>query len=143
MKNSGDYLFVYGTLRKPVGHPRYQLLERSAHYLGEGIFQGKLFMVKEFPGAVESKNPGDRVKGGLYRLSDPEKIFKKLDRYEGYQPENRTESLFIRSKQVVTLPEDGEEIKAWIYLYNRPTGALEQIKSGDYLVYLDPDNEPS
>lgn len=139
MKPSGEFLFVYGSLRKPAAHPCHQTLERHAEYIGEALFRGKLYLVATYPGAVPSESPDDRVRGELYRLSDPEKVFNKLDVYEGYDPGNRRGSLFVRSRQEVELAENEECIETWIYLYNKPTASLKQIASGDYLKHVKAD----
>lgn len=39
----GDYIFVYGTLRREIDHPAHQLLSRGAEWIGEATFQGKLY----------------------------------------------------------------------------------------------------
>jgi len=137
MDKSDQYLFVYGSLRKRLGHPRHKVLDRYAELLGNARFRGKLYMVKNYPGAVKTDNPEARVVGELYRLHHPEKVFSELDPYEGYEPERRNNSLFIRSREVVTLDRNGEKVKAWIYLYNRPAGHLTSIRSGNYLEWAE------
>ncbi|MBE0627081.1 MAG: hypothetical protein IH606_19965 [Burkholderiales bacterium] len=39
---------------------------------------------------------------------------------------------YVREEKEVVL-NSGEMLIAWIYIYNRPTGALEEISSGDFL----------
>lgn len=140
MQDSVRHLFVYGSLRKPIGHDRHQFLDRFAEYIGEAVFQGKLYMVRNYPGAVVSESSRDRVAGELYRLKQPEKVFPKLDFYEGYDATNRNDSLFIRSMVEVRLIDSGESVESWIYLYNKPVRHLVRISSGDYLEYLADDH---
>jgi gamma-glutamylcyclotransferase (GGCT)/AIG2-like uncharacterized protein YtfP len=77
------YLFVYGTLRSEMRDPLHHLLEKQAFLVGAGAFQGKLYDLGRYPGAVRSRGKNDRVFGEIYRLSEPQRAFKILDAYEG------------------------------------------------------------
>jgi gamma-glutamylcyclotransferase (GGCT)/AIG2-like uncharacterized protein YtfP len=74
-----DYLFVYGTLARSVNHPMHRHLVRHAEYAGEGTFNGILYRVAHYPGAVASSDPNDVVHGELYRLRDSDALFAALD----------------------------------------------------------------
>lgn len=113
-----------------------RVLSNNAGHIGEAAFQGKLFLVEDFPGVVPSSDPGDLVKGDLYELGSKE-ILSKLDRYEGFDADRKEESLFLRKLMTVRLLYPGKDLKAWIYIYNGETGHLPIIKSGDYLNFLD------
>ena len=139
--DSEDRLFVYGTLMQPVGNDRHQRLEQNARYLGRALFQGKLFLVDDYPGAIPSPEPSHRVTGELYYLDNPATVFRELDRYEGYVPANPERSLYLRERRQVKLEDREEPIYAWIYIFNRPTGNLRPISSGDYLQYLQEERE--
>ncbi|MDX1639591.1 MAG: gamma-glutamylcyclotransferase family protein [Balneolaceae bacterium] len=141
MNRSEEFLFVYGTLRRSIGHPRREVLDRHGKFVGKARFRGRLYLVRDFPGAVPSDDEEDRVAGELYRLRDPATVLKQLDRYEGYNPNNRKGSLFVRSMHPVELSNNGtgRAVEAWIYLYNRPVRQLQQIPSGDFLKYRSSD----
>lgn len=111
------------------------VLSQNAGWIGEAIFQGKLFLVHKFPGAICSSDPDDIVKGDLFELQKPE-LLQRLDRYERFNPNREEESLFVRKREQIRLLSGEEEFEAWIYLYNRPTAHLTPIKSGDYLNFI-------
>ena len=138
MKSRPDpnFLFVYGTLRRDNRHEMYHLLARHAHFVGEGALRGRLFMVEDYPGAVPSDSPADSVRGEVYRLHDPDLVFKQLDAYEDYDPEDPDESLYRRQLLEVQL-EDDKSLPAWVYVYNRSTEDLPEIPSGDFMHVAD------
>ena len=60
---TSDLLFVYGTLMRGFDHPMAQLLSRSAEFIAEARCQGRLYLVKHYPGMVLSADPADLVFG--------------------------------------------------------------------------------
>ena len=124
-----NYLFVYGTLLKSIDHPMHQLLVRYADFVGSGSFQGKLYDLGRYPGAVASNETSDKVHGELYRLKDSERIFRELDEYEGRE--------FRRERVSISL-ENGKKILSWIYLYRRPSRGFKVISTGDYAKFRGP-----
>ncbi len=145
--NDPEYIFVYGTLRKGMGHPLNRALEAHATHAGPGCFAGKLYDLGSYPAAVpynDNRVPhheGGMVTGDLYRLHRPERILPLLDRYEGCTDIDGSGADYRREAcrvQRMPLPDgnkpDGESVRAWIYLYNRPTDGLKIIPGGDYLL---------
>lgn len=139
-----EYLFVYGTLLRSAGHPEHRILEKGAVLQGAATFRGKLFLIESYPALIPSSSQGDAfggtvdsVRGELYRLNEPPLVFGRLDRYEGFDPANPRQSLYIREKREVNLTERGTPVNSWIYLYNRPTRHLTPIPSGDYLSFME------
>lgn len=130
-ENAPERLFVYGTLRRACGHSMHRLMEH-AEFLGDATFQGRLYLVGTFPGAVKSSFPDDLVQGEVYRLVKPAELLPRLDAYEDFDPRSPETSLYRREKATLRL-ESGEFADAWIYLYNRPTENLPRIVSGDFL----------
>ncbi len=126
-----DLLFVYGTLRRGSGHRMHDVLARASSFVDRGVFQGRLFLVAHYPGAVASRDPSARVIGDTFRLHHPETLLAELDRYESCDPKDPA-SPYVRRIEHVTL-DSGEQVPAWIYLYNRSTAALSMIPSGDFL----------
>src|SRR3981081_956889 len=61
-------LFVYGTLMRGFDHPMAQLLSRSADFIGEARCQGRLYLVKHYPGLVLSGDPPDVGFGDIHPL---------------------------------------------------------------------------
>lgn len=131
-KPDSAYLFVYGTLRPGVGHEMNTVLERYGEPVGRGKIPGILYDVGRYPGAVKTTATRAFVRGDVYLLRDADRALKVLDRYEGWDDKKPRSGEFRRSRAVVDLG-GGKTVKAWIYLYNRPTSGLPRIRSGDYL----------
>lgn len=125
-----DHLFVYGTLRSEGGAPGgvSGLLEERAETVATGEIAGRLYEAGPYPAAVPDDD--GRVRGELYRLEEPGRSLPVLDRYEGCTPDG--EGLY-RREEVEVATDDGDTLTAWTYFYNRDTGDLEEIPSGDYL----------
>jgi gamma-glutamylcyclotransferase (GGCT)/AIG2-like uncharacterized protein YtfP len=126
-----QYLFVYGTLRRDTDSEMYHLLARYATFVGDGAYQGRLYKIDSYPGVTPSENPADQVKGEVYQLREPDLVLTQLDKYEecGHGFPQPTE--YVRERQEVHL-NSGEKLAAWIYIYNRPTGNLPLLQSGDF-----------
>ncbi len=134
---SHQFLFVYGSLRRGANHPASSVIREYAKYICNGKCRGLLFMAEGYPAAVFSDDSSDFIEGELYRLINPKKVFRTLDRYEGYDPNNTAQSLYLRQKTKIHCRSRSlHTVSAWIYLYNRSTEQLTQIESGDYLSYL-------
>jgi len=131
-KPDPDYLFVYGTLRPGVRHEMNTVLERYGEPVGRGKISGILYDVGLYPGAVKTTATRAFVHGDVYLLRDADRALKVLDRYEGWDEKKPRAGEFRRSRAVVDLG-GRKTVKAWIYLYNRPTTGLTRIRSGDYL----------
>lgn len=131
-----EYLFVYGTLRKDAGNDMYRVLARHARFVGSATFQGKLFDLGNYPGAVPSDDPQDVVCGEVYALEPSlrDGLLATLDEYEGCSPGGEPPSEFRREYVTVTC-NDGRSASSWIYLYNL-AGVNSPIPSGDYVRYL-------
>jgi gamma-glutamylcyclotransferase (GGCT)/AIG2-like uncharacterized protein YtfP len=126
-----NLLFVYGTLMRGFDHPMAKLLSRSAEFCGEARCQGRLYLVKHYPGLVLSDDPADVVFGELYRLRTLDTSFATLDEYEGCGPDVASPQ-YIRQVLPVTR-DDGAVSEAWTYVYNRPVAKLKRITSGRFL----------
>ena len=107
-------------------------LNDHAKYLGRGFFQGKLYLVDYYPGAIASKRTQDKVVGDIYELYDSEKVFEKMDDYEECGPRFPKPWEYYR-KEVTIHDDKGGTLSAWIYLYNKPTQSLKRLPSGDFL----------
>ena len=77
-----EFLFVYGTLRKPIASDMHPMLAGGCEYYAEGIMQGILYEVCGYPGAIQSNSANDKVFGELYQLLDRERVLARLDEYE-------------------------------------------------------------
>lgn len=130
-----QYLFVYGTLRKNCQHPMYTTLTQHAELYSDAWFNGKLFMLSDYPCAIPSAYLEDRVLGELYQLIHPDLLLDRLDTYEECGEQNPEPKEYVREKRLVH-SANGNAIEAWIYIYNRPVDDLDQIPSGDFVAYM-------
>jgi gamma-glutamylcyclotransferase (GGCT)/AIG2-like uncharacterized protein YtfP len=131
MQARQDLLFVYGTLMRGFDHPMAKLLSRSAEFIGEARCQGRLYLVKHYPGLVLSDDANDVVFGELFRLHAPQASLVTFDGYEGCGP-GVASPQYLRQVLPVTL-DDGTASEAWTYVYNRPVDKLKRITSGRFL----------
>ncbi|MFZ1882663.1 MAG: gamma-glutamylcyclotransferase family protein [Rhodoplanes sp.] len=127
-----DHLFVYGTLLSGAGHSMHGILARHAEFVGEGFFNGRLYHVGRYPGAVPSGEPHDRVFGEVYRLREAADLLFKLDEYEGCGPAAVAPAEYVRTTARIALTNE-TIVHAWIYVYNKPIHGLERIRSGFFL----------
>lgn len=130
MAKRKDKVFVYGTLRQGFRYHSY-LLRSGARYLGNGRIRGHLYDLGEYPGALSSSSPYDRIEGELFELPDSTKQLKELDRLEEYNPDRPDESLFVRQRTIVQL-ENGRRVRAWAYFVMKKPQRARLIPSGNY-----------
>lgn len=125
-----ELLFVYGTLRRDSENDMHRLLAGYATFVADAAYQGRLYIVAEYPGVVPSQETADVVRGEVYRIRRPDILLPKLDEYEGCRPEE-PDGEYVRKREPVTLGS-GERVSAWVYIYARPTAGLRQLRSGDF-----------
>jgi gamma-glutamylcyclotransferase (GGCT)/AIG2-like uncharacterized protein YtfP len=118
-------VFVYGSLREGMSHPLRNLFVRHGTLLGTGTFQGKLYDLGRYPGAVTSKSKKDRIVGEVFLVKEPAHVLELLDKYEGRR--------FKRELAKVTVEDD--PLTCWIYLYTKSPAGRRLIPSGDYVKY--------
>jgi len=120
-------LFTYGTLMQAFDNPYARKLRWSSNYIGKGYFNGKLFRVEWYPGALYEPDAPTYVHGEIYQLHSLE-ILKELDDYEDIL-EDEAASLYVRK---VVPVRDGQEVvrDCWVYLYNKPVSDLPLIEDG-------------
>ena len=91
-----------------------------------------------YPGLVCSRSAGDEAVGELYRVED-KSVFKVLDKFERYDPQDPEGSLYIR--RFIRLLEPHSD--AWTYIYNRPSEGHPRVSSGDWRAYVEHTNHGS
>jgi gamma-glutamylcyclotransferase (GGCT)/AIG2-like uncharacterized protein YtfP len=123
------YLFVYGTLMR--GGENHRLLAPHAELVGPGRMQGLLYMVDYYPGLVESEDVAETVAGEVWRLREPDLLFRELDDFEGCL---EVPPLFVRSSRTITL-DGGGSLAAWVYVYARSALGSPPIPSGDWRTF--------
>src|SRR5260370_2710155 len=106
-------------------HPMAKLLSRSAEFIGLARCQGRLYLVKHYPGLVLSDDASDVVFGELFRLHTPQASLVTLDDYEGCGP-NVASPQYLRQVLPVTL-DDGTVSEAWTDVYNPPAAEPKTV----------------
>jgi gamma-glutamylcyclotransferase (GGCT)/AIG2-like uncharacterized protein YtfP len=129
---TSDRLFVYGTLMRGFDHPMARLLAANADFLGSAQCQGRLYLVRHYPGLVLSADPADIVHGELFALREPDALLREFDMYEACGEGFEEPTEYVRQVLPVTLA-DGAAGNAWTYIYNRPVTELPLIASGRFL----------
>jgi gamma-glutamylcyclotransferase (GGCT)/AIG2-like uncharacterized protein YtfP len=128
----GDFIFVYGTLRRGErADLTKQFYAYGVDFVTKDKINGRLYHLGSFPGlkvdkSVEFQANKPIVFGEVFRIRDLS-ICAILDAYEGYQPDSPTMGLYNRSK-VET--EEGRTV--WAYTYNHPVIEDQRIEGGDW-----------
>ena len=123
------FLFVYGTLMRNAHHPQAQHFHQAARFLGPARWQGRLYLVSYYPGAVPSELTEVIVHGELWTLTNPQTL-ALLDQYEECTSLDPLPHEYTRSIETVWLGD--QALKAWVYIYKRDTNGLKQITSGHF-----------
>lgn len=117
---------------RKMASERRGLSAGGGEFVGKAFFQGRMYKVGGYPGALSSDDPRDKIHGELYRLHDPHIVFLDLDQYEECGEGFPEPTEYIRRREKVTLMT-GDGVYAWIYLYNRSTKGLDRIESGSFI----------
>ena len=129
MSASRSLLATYGTLMRTFGgFERLGVADRLS-VVGTCRFEGRLYDLGQFPGAVPSDGI---VHGDLFRLRDPQ-VWSVLDRYEGYDADREEASLFVRRR--VDLQEPSDQT-AWVYWFSGDPSGSPLVPSGDWAAYV-------
>ena len=118
-------IFVYGTLMR--GFSRHHFMS-DGRFEGEASAVGRLISLVEYPALLDGAG---MVRGELYSFDDLPAALDVLDDVENFEPTNPEASEYVREVRRVRR-DDGAEIRAWLYLYNRPAGSAPFIPSGDW-----------
>lgn len=129
LPDTRDYLFVYGTLLRGQRNSIEQMYPGKASYLSEATFRGAMFDVGKYPAVVYDKDR--KVTGEVYTIEKAGRFLDDLDRFEESKSDSPNEREYFREKVFVRL-ENGNRVRAWVYLYNRATDEMTTIESGDY-----------
>lgn len=124
------YIFVYGTLRSDAGHKAHGYIDRYFSLVGKGSVKGKLYDAVEYPAGVPS-NDVSRISGELYIIKDIGELDRAMHVLDEYEGSYDGPSLFRR--ELIDVLINDENVKAWIYWYNRPVTGMRWIASGDFL----------
>lgn len=135
--NSTDFLFVYGTLMKSYGrNPFISEMEQFASFQSPAFTTGELYLIDYYPGFIKTEN-FEFVYGELFEIHNPENLFAVLDPYEGFNPEDSVNSLYVREEIEVFLDINKNSIKAWAYVFNKPAHLYRRIESGNFMDFAE------
>ncbi len=128
MQIQKSFIFLYGTLMRCFGILElFDPAEKKFEFIGEGFVYGKLYDLGVYPAILlggESK-----VFGEVFLVKDLTAL-AELDFYEGFNPEEIEESLYVRRITQVYL--NNRTLDCWIYEYNLNLDDARLIESGDY-----------
>ncbi len=132
-------LFVYGTLLAQSQHEMGRLLQTHARQIAAGSIQARLYLITEedaqginqYPGAVPSAYPQDRVHGMLFNVLNPEVIFPAFNDFEACTP-GWPEPYEFELRPIDVLLDNGETQRAASYLYTWDTSRAELIANGRF-----------
>src|SRR4030095_528785 len=97
--------------------------------VGAASVAGRLYDLGDYPGAVLDPNCDAKIIGEVFELPDDDAALAALDAYEGIDPRDPGDSLFVRREAEITL-EGGAKLQCWIYVYNRQVESDRLITSG-------------
>jgi len=129
-----ENLFVCGTLRSGLAPDEVAGLMQGMLRIGTASVPGRLYDLGDYPGAVLDPNCDAKIIGEVFQLPGDAAVLAALDAYEGIDPQDSGDSLFVRREAEITL-EGGAKLQCWIYVYNRQVESATLITSGDYLIY--------
>jgi gamma-glutamylcyclotransferase (GGCT)/AIG2-like uncharacterized protein YtfP len=115
-------IFVYGALSKSMR--RFGVL-RDSQFMGNGFAQGIFYDVSVYPA---TRKGSGAIYGEIYEMD--EKKIRELDTIEGYRPEDKDQSLYIRKEVDIVLSHDGSQEKASAYFFNYDNGVLLMNQMG-------------
>jgi gamma-glutamylcyclotransferase (GGCT)/AIG2-like uncharacterized protein YtfP len=125
MSDAPVRVFVYGTLMRGCSRRHYL---SAGRFDGDASTDGRLISLGDYPALI---NGAGTVRGELYTFTDLPAALDVLDEVEEFDPTNPEGSEFVRDAQRVRR-DDGTELLAWLYIYNRPRGTAPIITSGDW-----------
>ena len=109
-KEETGYIFVYGTLKKGQDNFNYFLSKFVIDVEPAVVENAAMYDLGRYPAVVLNRK--SKVVGQLMKVNDIEKVLKRCDYLEGYNPESKN-NLFNR----VQLKING--VFAWMYVFNK------------------------
>lgn len=126
------YLFVYGTLMQGFTNPFAKKIRQNGTWQGKASFEGELYDLGEYPGAVYRPQSLHKVYGEVWKLREFPKVIVALDRYEGIHVPNPE---YVRMQLPVQF-DSGAVHLCQTYLFCQSTELFTFIPHGDYRKWL-------
>jgi gamma-glutamylcyclotransferase (GGCT)/AIG2-like uncharacterized protein YtfP len=93
---------------------------------------GRLYDLGAYPALRPAASEADVIRGELHAIVDPA-VLERLDRFEGYDPNDHAGSDYLREPVELLEPQG---VVAWIYVYNHPLPPARRVASGDWRHHL-------
>jgi gamma-glutamylcyclotransferase (GGCT)/AIG2-like uncharacterized protein YtfP len=126
-----DYLFLYGTLLAEKTPDEVAGALKSLRRIGPAEVRGRLYDFGEYPGAILGLSSKTVIQGQVFELPAARTILAALDRYEEFDPANKEDSLFVRTRTRAKLT-NGDQVNCWVYVYNDDPGTAPLVADGNY-----------
>jgi len=127
------HIFFYGTLMRTFPLRASAGIDDWLEYVGSGRVAGSLFDLGSYPGLIIDSD--SEVRGEVYRILDPFKLFDRVDTIEDYRATAPSEGEYVRQRMTAIL-DDGRAIIVWGYVYNQRLPSFGRIECGDYRYYV-------
>ncbi|MFB3915331.1 MAG: gamma-glutamylcyclotransferase [Terriglobales bacterium] len=125
------FLFCYGTLLPEHAPPSVSNLIRKLRPIGPATVRGRLYNLGRYPGAILDAGSSGHISGQVFALPADTDVLARLDEYEGFDPADPGDSLFVRQECRAAML-NGNIVKCWIYVYNRKIGSVRPVPGGRY-----------
>ncbi len=126
------YLFTYGTLMSGFNNSMALYLRKNAQLIAKARFNGLLFDLGSYPGAIYQEDSKHKVFGEVYQLSSNSNvIFEILDVYEGINDPDFN----LYERKVIPVNVNNTVYNNFVYLL-RETPKASLINGGDYNLYI-------
>ena len=126
------YLFTYGTLMSGFNNSMALYLRKNAQLIAKAYFNGLMFDLGSYPGAIYESDTTHKVHGEVYQLlTNNDVIFEILDVYEGINDPYFN----LYERKVIPVNVNNNVYNNFVYLL-RETPRASIIDSGDYNFYI-------
>lgn len=124
---SREYVAFYGSLMTSMNGANRVNIKNSLVYVSSCKISGMIFDIGEYPGLIAGDSIVYAELHEVLNLS----VFRELDAFEHYYPNDNNRSLYTR--RCIRLAEPG--IDAWVYFYNQDVEGKPLISSGNWEQY--------
>jgi gamma-glutamylcyclotransferase (GGCT)/AIG2-like uncharacterized protein YtfP len=120
--------FVYGTLKR--GQANFPLVAAAVRGVVPATIRGRLYDMGPFPALAEGD---EAVRGEVLTVEPGElpRLLRALDELEGFAPGDPAGSIYLR-RVVDAKTDDGAEVAAFAYFYNRDPAGLRHLPGGEW-----------
>lgn len=125
------YLVLYGSLMSCFNTQDELRIRTKLKLLKLCELPGRLYDLGAYPGFINDQDHQGLVFAELHEIIDKQAL-TILDEFEDYRQAEISQSLYLRTLVNLQQPD----IKAWVYIYNRPVIESGYIKSGSWLAHL-------